>query len=60
MGHEREAVLRRNRDQSVGCGLLRPTETVSGRPTQVSRELCRVMLKMNLTGVADICSLQTM
>lgn len=36
VGHAREAVLRRHRDQGLGCGLLRPTETVSRGPAQVS------------------------
>lgn len=36
VGHEGEAVLRRHRDQSVGRGLLRPSEAVQRRPTQVS------------------------
>lgn len=39
MGHAREAVLRRHRDQGVGGGVLRPTETVSRGPAQVSLTL---------------------
>lgn len=38
VGHEREAVLRRHRDQSVGRGLLRSAETVSGGSAQVSHK----------------------
>lgn len=36
VGHEREAVLCRHRDQGLGCGLFRPTETMSRGPAQVS------------------------
>lgn len=39
VGHEREAVLRWDRDQGLGCGLLCSTETMSGGSTQVSYEL---------------------
>lgn len=35
VGHEGEAVLRRYRNQGVGCGLLCPSETVQRGPAQV-------------------------
>lgn len=39
VGHEREAVLRWDRDQGLGGGLLCSAETMSGGSTQVSYEL---------------------
>ena len=36
VGHEREAVLQRHRDQSVGNRLLRSAETVQRRGAKVS------------------------